>query len=43
MPNRKDKNGIMTEAYVRRGVVLINLVFKPQSAEYTFKYTKYYT
>lgn len=30
----------MTEAYVRGGVVLINLVFKRQSAEYTFKYTK---
>lgn len=30
----------MTEAFVRVGVVLINLVFKPETTEYTFKYIK---
>ncbi len=32
----------MAEAYIREGVMLINLVFKPQTTEYTFKYTKNY-
>lgn len=40
IPNKNDKDAIMATAYVRGGMVLINLVFNPQTAEYTFKYTK---